>query len=250
MSVAISAEDSPEPQPRNERRRHAIRVASFLLWGLILGYEIVATGRDPTFSNVVTTVAFLLLFLAVNLQMWLQHWSGNKNWHRVINKLHGSAYISEAFSLPNRNYLLAELRREMPRARSAGLPFVLIQVSLDTIDDIRKRRGEDYANRSITSLAEVLKRITRNSDFIAHTGGATFCVVLNECTREQSYNYLQRVPGAVAVSDGRNMFDVPAAARISEYDMESLYATDVLRDVEEAAPLRRREQTRAFSEAA
>lgn len=250
MRIAISEEDSPEPLPRNSVRRNAIRVASYLLWGLIAGYEIVATGRDPSFANIVTTVAFVLLFVAVNLQMWLQQWSGNRNWRRTINKLHGASYISETFSLPNRNYLLSELRREMPRARAAGVPFVLVQVSLDTIDDVRKRRGDDYADRAITSLAEVLKRITRNSDFIAHTGRATFCVVLNECTREQCQNYLQRVPGVVAVSDGRQMFDVPAAARISEYDMESLYATDVLRDVEEAAPLRRREEKRPFTDAA
>jgi diguanylate cyclase (GGDEF)-like protein len=250
MSAAIATEESPEAQPEHEGRRHAIRVASFILWGLILGYEIVATGKNPSFANVVTTSAFILLFISVNLQMWLQQWSGNRNWHRVMSRLHGSSYISEAFSLPNRNYLLAELRREMPRARAAGLPFVLVQVSLDTIDDIRKRRGQDYANRSVTSLAEVLKRVTRNSDFIAHTGGATFCVVLNECSREQCQNYLQRVPGMVAVSDGRHMFDVPTSARISEYDMESLYATDVLRDVEEATPLRRREEKRAFTEAA
>ncbi len=250
MSAATAAEESSEAQPTNDGRRQVIRLASLVLWGLIIGYEVVATAQNPSFVNVVTTAAFFLLFVSVNLQMWLQHWSGNRNWHRVMSKLHGSSYISEAFSLPNRNYLLAELRREMPRSRSAGLPFVLVQVSLDTIDEVRKRRGNDYADRAVTSLAEVLKRITRNSDFIAHTGGATFCIVLNECTREQCANYLQRVPGMVAVSDGRHMFEVATAARISEYDMESLYATDVLRDVEEAAPLRRREEKRAFSEAA
>jgi len=250
MSAATQAEDPTEPGEENEGRRRLVRAGSFILWGVILGYEVVATTKHPGFANVVTTVAFALLFVAVNLQMWLQHWSGNRNWRRVIGKLHGSSYISEQFSLPNRNYLLAELRREMPRARSANMPFVLVQVSLDTVDEVRERRGDDFTDRAINSLAEVLKRITRNSDFIAHTGGATFCIVLNECTREQCYNYLQRVPGVVAVSDGRYMFDVPAAARISEYDMESLYATDVLREVEEATPLRRREEKRSFSEAA
>ena len=250
MSVATHAEESAEPSPTNGGRRSAVRVISLMLWGIILGYEIVATAKNPSFANLVTCVAFVLLFLAVNLQMWLQQWSGNRNWNRAISRLHGSAYISEQFSLPNRNYLLAELRREMPRARTASTPFVLVQISLDTVDEIRARRGDDFTARSVNALAEVLKRITRNSDFIAHTGGATFCVVLNECTREQSYNYLQRVPGMVAVSDGRHMFDVPTAARISEYDMESVYATDVLREVEEVAPLRRREEKSSYTEAA
>ncbi len=55
----------------------------------------------------------------------------------------------------------------------------------------------------------------------------------------------------IAVSDGHRMFEVPVSARLHEYDMESLYATDVLREVEDAQPLRRREQQpRPWSEAA
>jgi len=46
------------------------------------------------------------------------------------------------------------------------------------------------------------------------------------------------------------MLDVPVTARVSQYDMEALYATDVLRDLEEMRPLRRREQPRMDSLAA
>jgi hypothetical protein len=58
------------------------------------------------------------------------------------------------------------------------------------------------------------------------------------------------VPGSVPVSDGRTMYDVPVSARMMQYDLEALYATDVLRDVEEAKPLRRREEPRLGSQAA
>ncbi len=250
MTAELIAEESPEELPTHTGRRSAVRIGSIVLWGIILGYEAWATWNHPGVANIITAICFLLLFVAVNLQMWLQRWSGNQNWHRAMSRLHGSAYISDEHNLPNRNYLLAELRREMPRARSANTPFVLLQLSIDTLEEVRMRRGNDFADRSVTALAEVLKRITRNSDFIAHLGGPRFCVVLNECSREQSYNYLQRVPGFVSVSDGRQMFDVAIAARISQYDMESLYATDVLREVEEAAPLRRREERRDFSQSA
>jgi hypothetical protein len=36
------------------------------------------------------------------------------------------------------------------------------------------------------------------------------------------------------------MFDVAIAIRLHEYDMESLYATDVLKEAEASIPLRRR----------
>jgi hypothetical protein len=74
--------------------------------------------------------------------------------------------------------------------------------------------------------------------------------MLVECTLEQSYIYLKRVPGTISVSDGHQMLDVPVTARVHQYDLESLYATDVLRDLEEMKPLRRREQPRMDSLAA
>jgi hypothetical protein len=46
------------------------------------------------------------------------------------------------------------------------------------------------------------------------------------------------------------MLDVPVVVRLHEYDMESLYATDVLGEVELAEPLRRLERPRPFTEAA
>ena len=97
---------------------------------------------------------------------------------------------------------------------------------------------------------ETLKRLTRSSDFLAHLGESSFCVMLVECTLEQSAIYLQRVPGTISVSDGRQMFDVPVAARASEYDMEAIYATDVLRDLEEMPALRRRDPPRTNALAA
>ena len=74
--------------------------------------------------------------------------------------------------------------------------------------------------------------------------------MLVECTLEQSYIYLKRVPGTISVSDGHQMLDVAVTARVHQYDLESLYATDVLRDLEEMKPLRRREQPRMDSLAA
>jgi diguanylate cyclase (GGDEF)-like protein len=172
-------------------------------------------------------------------------WSGQRNWQRLLARMHRSAYLSELQNLPNRNYLLAELRREMPRARNHGRTFVLLQISLDGIGQIRTRRGDAFADRAVNALTDLLKRVTRNSDFVAHTAGARFCVMLNECNTEESFSYLQRIPSTIAVSDGRQMYEVTVSVRLLEYDLQALYATDVLHDVEEAPPLRRREAARA-----
>jgi diguanylate cyclase (GGDEF)-like protein len=239
----------PEQQGHT-MRKHLIRAALLVGWGLVLAVQVSATVSNPTLSNIIVSVAFCLLFLVVNVNLYLVGWLSSRSWRRVSTKLHGAAYLSEFHNLPNRNYVLAELRREMPRARAHNAPFVLIQLSLENIDAVRERRGEDFGDRAVNGLVDVLKRLTRSSDFLAHLGGARFCVMLVECTLEQSYIYLKRVPGTISVSDGRQMLDVAVTARVHQYDLESLYATDVLRDLEETKPLRRREQPRMDSLAA
>jgi diguanylate cyclase (GGDEF)-like protein len=241
--------DRPD-QPGNDSRKHAIRIALLVAWGVVLAVQVTETVRHPSTSNVVVSTAFFALFLIVNVNLFLMGWLGHRSWRRVSSRLHGAAYLSEFHNLPNRNYVLAELRREMPRARAHNTPFVLIQLSLETIEDVRQRRGDDFADRAVNALVDVLKRLTRSSDFLAHLGGARFGVMLVECTLEQSYIYLKRVPGTISVSDGHQMLDIAVTARVHQYDLESLYATDVLRDLEEMKPLRRREQPRMDSLAA
>lgn len=249
MQAQEQSAQQPE-QPNREMRKHAIRFLLLVGWGIVLAVQVNRTLQEPSLPNLTVAGAFFLLFLIVNINLFLIGWLSGRSWRRVSTKLHGAAYLSDFHNLPNRNYVLAELRREMPRARTHNTPFVLIQLSLESIDSVRERRGDDFADRAVNALVDVLKRLTRSSDFLAHLGGARFCVMLVECTLEQSYIYLKRVPGTISVSDGRQMLDVPVTARVHQYDLESLYATDVLRDLEETKPLRRREQPRMDSLAA
>lgn len=226
------------------KRRHLVRLGGLMGWGTLLGLVYALALKEPSFGNAITAGGLTIIFVLVNVQMIVVRWLGHRSLRRLSTRLHGSAYLSHLANLPNRNYLLAELRREMPRSRSILAPFVLIQLSIDDIGAIRERRGGEFADRSVVALADTLKRLTRSSDFLAHLGEARFCVVLVECTREQSWIYLKRVPGVIPVSDGSRMLDVPVTARLHEYDMESVYATDVLREVETGKPLRRREEPR------
>ncbi len=246
-TTAESAFGRPEPLPR---RRRIVRAVLAILWTGVLLLVTSFALKNPTTINLFSTVMFLLLFAVVQVQLVITRWAGHKHFRLVSSKLHGSTYISELHNLPNRNYLLAELRREMPQARTHGTTFTLVHFELEDFDAVQARRGKAFADRSLSSITDLLQRITRSSDFVAYLGDAKFCVLLNECTQEQSWLYMKRVPASIAVSDGHAMLDVKVAARVHQYDMEAIYATDVLREVEETAPLRRKEQQRTFSEAA
>lgn len=244
MNSAPTVPATPGDEEPAAPRRYFLRLAAIAGWGLVLAVQVGQYIHRPTTPNLIVTIGLATLFALFVAHEVFMRVVRKRHWHRVAARLQGAAYLSEFHNLPNRNYVLAELRREMPRARALQAPFVLVQLSIENIDDIRARRGDDFARRALNGLAEVLKRLTRSSDFLAHLGGAKFCVMLVECTLEQSFIYLKRVPGTIAVSDGHNVFDVPITARVLQYDLQALYATDVLRDLEETRPLRRREQPR------
>lgn len=249
MNTAPTAPMHPDDEPTAPRHQ-LLRLIALVGWGIVLAVQVAQYARTPSTPNLVVTVGLATLFILFLAHAVFIRIVQRRHWHRVAARLQGAAYLSEFQNLPNRNYVLAELRREMPRARALQVPFVLVQLSIENINEISERRGDDFANRAVNALADVLKRLTRSSDFLAHLGGARFCVLLVECTLEQSFVYLKRVPGTIAVSDGHNVLDVPVTARVLQYDLQALYATDVLRDLEETRPLRRREEPRPDSLAA
>ena len=226
--------------PRNGRRR-ATRVLMLAIWVLVVAFAATALVADPTILTSAVLGAFVFLFCAVHAQWILSHWARSRGWKRFSARMDGTGYISELYGLPNRNYLLAEIRREISASRTQHSTFTMLQFSFDTLDGIRQRRGQEFSERATAAMVKLLRRITRDSDFISYIGDAQFVVLLNECTGPQSMTYLKRVPGTIAVSNGKRMFEVPVTARMSEYDTESIYATDVLSEVETAPPLARKE---------
>lgn len=224
----------------SQRRKLIVRTAGFVLWFAILSIVVANAFSSPSFMSVLMAVVFTLLFVTVYLQIVVVHWAGARRFKMLNAKLRGAGYISNLGSLPNRNYLLSELRREMPRSRGDGTPFTVLVLSLEDFDGVRERRGDDFADRALYQMVETLRRATRNSDFLAHLSGERFCVLLVDCRARDALLYLERLPGTIPVSDGRHMYDVPITARLSQYDMESIYATDVLADAEGARPLQRK----------
>jgi GGDEF domain-containing protein len=138
----------------------------------------------------------------------------------------------------------------MPRARQAGQPFVLVVISVADLAAIGERRGPDFGHRVERSLARLIERFTRASDFAAELVPGSFGVVLYECDLNTARAYLRRVPGVLSVSNGRHMLEVPLNVRVKEYDMESVYAIDVLREAEEAKAARPPEKLRFGAERA
>ncbi|MEO6396852.1 MAG: hypothetical protein ABIP13_00135, partial [Tepidiformaceae bacterium] len=100
-------EEQPEYRMAKPVRRRVMHVVSLGGWGVVLALQTMSTLGQPTVTNVVALGGLATLFILVNLQILLIHWSGRKTWRRVTTRLHGSAYLNNTFDLPNRNYLLS-----------------------------------------------------------------------------------------------------------------------------------------------
>jgi GGDEF domain-containing protein len=127
---------------------------------------------------------------------------------------------------------------------------VVVTVVASDLDGVAERRGSDFADLAARSLARLIERFTRASDFAAELGPGAFGILLYDCDLEMARSYLKRVPGILAVSTGKRMLEIPLTVRVIEYDMESIYAIDVLREAEEAEPARAPEPLRLGAEMA
>jgi diguanylate cyclase (GGDEF)-like protein len=216
----------------------------------VIGLCLYNAVREPEALSFGVAGIFVALFFLTQARKRLSQQALHRGLRDLEMRLENACYMSEFKNIPNRNYLLDQLRREMPRARAFGEPFVLVIVCIDDLRGIVERRGEAYGGLVVRSLARLIERFTRASDFAAQLDEGCYCVLLYDCTGEMARSYLRRIPGSIAVSNGKQMLEVPLTVRVAQYDMESIYAIDVLREVEEANPARAAEPLRFGAEAA
>ncbi|HEX6031887.1 MAG TPA: GGDEF domain-containing protein [Tepidiformaceae bacterium] len=242
----------------SENRRARWKLISLVGWDRLITLGWLSVGGLSLYEAVVRPGAqslgiagiLVTLFFLSQLRTRLSRQALHRGLRDLELRLENASYMSEFKNIPNRNYLLDQLRREMPRARAFGEPFVLVIVCIDDLKGIAGRRGEAYGALVVRSLARLIERFTRASDFAAQLEEGCYCVLLYDCTETVAQSYLRRIPGSIAVSTGKEMLEVPLAVRMAQYDMESFYAIDVLREVEEGGLARPPEPLRFGAEAA
>jgi GGDEF domain-containing protein len=218
-------------------RRRALGALIAGLWVAALVVQALAVISRPNESTVIQLTVLAALFVAVYAQFGLMRIARVRSMRALAMRLRSRAYISETTNMPNRNYLLAQIRSEAAASRLRRRPFVLLLLSLDDLEAVARRRGQGFVDRALMAMADFLDRTVRDSDFAAHVAGEEFAVLLHDCTLEQSGNFLGRIPPTLAVGDGRRVLELPITVRAYEYDMEAIHATDVLFAAEESPRL-------------
>ena len=82
--------------------------------------------------------------------------------------------------LPSRGHFMVNLRQEVARARRYDRPLSLVVVDIDEFTEFNAKYGQTAGDHALQDAAKILRRVVRDSDFLARSGGDEFVVILPE----------------------------------------------------------------------
>jgi diguanylate cyclase (GGDEF)-like protein len=94
------------------------------------------------------------------------------------SKIDYLAYYDEVTSLPNRRFLLEQLKRSMAINVQTKMHTALLYLDVDQFKVINDSRGHDVGDLLLIEVSNRLKRVMRPVDIVARIGGDEFVVLL------------------------------------------------------------------------
>jgi diguanylate cyclase (GGDEF)-like protein len=82
---------------------------------------------------------------------------------------------------------------EDARVRRYRRPATIVMIELDGLDRLTTRLGDAAADRLVPAVADTVRRLAREADFVARVGDGRFAVLLPETDEIQAINYIERV---------------------------------------------------------
>ena len=96
---------------------------------------------------------------------------------RLLKELEVASHYDTLTSLPNRRYLEEQYKKRSRRSRSDG-QVSLISVDLSGFKRINDSLGFEAGDELLVQVAERLKRVARDNDVVARSGGDEFTIML------------------------------------------------------------------------
>jgi diguanylate cyclase (GGDEF)-like protein len=116
-----------------------------------------------------------------------------------VNGSNGAAADPEGQSSDELTGLLSPSRwrrvvaDEDARVRRYRRPATIVMIELDGLDRLIARLGDAAGERLVPAVADTIRRLARETDFVARVGDGRFAVLLPETDEIQAINYVERV---------------------------------------------------------
>jgi diguanylate cyclase (GGDEF)-like protein len=108
----------------------------------------------------------------------------------------------------NRRLFMTVLEKEYYRSKRYGTPLSLIMIDLDDFKHLNDEYGHQYGDQVLKTVAEVIKRRTRDADIAARFGGEEFIVLAPGAEIEKAYNLAERLREGIAETGTTASFGV------------------------------------------
>jgi diguanylate cyclase (GGDEF)-like protein len=114
-----------------------------------------------------------------------------------IRYLESLSVTDELTGLLNRRGFELELSRALARARRQNEAGLLVMCDLNNFKAINDTYGHPAGDAILRAVGKVLKRNTRESDYVARVGGDEFAVVMTLASLPQSERLAEKLSGLV-----------------------------------------------------
>lgn len=141
-----------------------------------------------------------------------------------IRYLESLSVTDELTGLLNRRGFEAELSRALARARRMNETGLLVMCDLNHFKAINDTYGHPAGDAILRAVGRLLKRNTRESDYVARVGGDEFAVIMTHASLAQSERLAQKLSSLVnglAVSVQDRDIAVSAGFGMTTYDRTS-----------------------------
>jgi len=117
--------------------------------------------------------------------------------HRKLEQAREAATQDALTGLPNRMAYDERIQEEIERARRYQRPLSLAIIDVDFFKKINDKFGHPAGDKVLKILAEVFKKRTRDSDFVARMGGEEFMLVLTETSADDALIVTDKLRGVI-----------------------------------------------------
>lgn len=140
---------------------------------------------------------------------------------RYRDLLTTKAQIDALTGLWNRGYLDDRLAIEISVMARQGCPVSLIMMDIDHFKSINDTHGHSFGDLVIQRIAEVLGRVSRDSDIACRYGGEEFALILRNTPTKSAWAIAERLREEIAevpLTQGRDRVRITASFGIAGSD--------------------------------
>jgi diguanylate cyclase (GGDEF)-like protein len=101
-------------------------------------------------------------------------------------QIHRLAYFDHLTGLANRSYYQERMEDNIKSAMQRKAKFAFLFIDMDGFKGINDNFGHHTGDQYLQEIAQRLKLVAREIDFIARLGGDEFCILLNNITDDAS----------------------------------------------------------------